>query len=306
MRMSNFNYLVKRGIGSVFRNAMMSIASFFVLLVSLLLIGLSVLVAMDLNVVVASIEEKNEVDVFVYGDVETSVLNHISDALSNNPNVKPGGVIFYSKDEAFEDEKKKMEEQGDEFGELFEYLPENPYPHTFKVTVQDISHISETADEFRTIEGVEKVTASQDFASALVNIRSTLTVIASAILIGLIVTSIIIIYNSIRSSVFARAKEINIMKVVGATNSFVKIPFFIEGMFIGVAAGAASWAITKVVYDALIQLFRDDFTIWQIFGLAEMVKFDDVMWYMLAANCILGALLGAIGTIMSTGKYVKV
>ncbi|MBR5090508.1 MAG: permease-like cell division protein FtsX [Ruminiclostridium sp.] len=300
MRMSNFNYLVKRGVGSVFRNGMMSLASFFVLLVSLLLIGLSVLVAMDIGVIMSNIEEKNEIDVYVYGDVPQSTLNHITDALNANPNRL--NVVFYSKEQAWEDKQNEMPEMK----ELFEYLPENPMPHTFRVTVKDISLISETADEFRTIEGVEKVTAPYDFASALVNIRSTLTVIAGAILVVMVATSIIIIYNAIRSSVFSRSKEINIMKVVGATNSFVKIPFFIEGMFIGVAAGAASWAITKVTYEALVQLFREDITIWRIFGLAEMVQFDTVTWYLLAANCILGALLGAIGTIISTGKYVRV
>ncbi|MBO6229115.1 MAG: permease-like cell division protein FtsX [Ruminiclostridium sp.] len=298
--MSNFSYLVKRGVGSVFRNTMMSVASFFVLLVSLLLIGLSVLVAMDINVVMTNIEEKNEIDVYVYGNVEQSVLNHIYDALDSNPNKL--SVVFYSKDEAWADKQNEMPEMK----ELFEYLPENPMPHTYRVTVKDISKISDTADEFRSIEGVEKVTAPYDFASALVNIRSTLSVIAGAILVVMIVTSIIIIYNAIRSSVFARAKEINIMKVVGATNSFVKIPFFIEGMFIGVAAGAASWFITKITYEAIVQLFREDITIWSIFGLANMVQFDQVTWYFLAANCILGALLGAIGTIISTGKYVRV
>ncbi|MBQ3841218.1 MAG: ABC transporter permease [Ruminiclostridium sp.] len=300
MRMSNFNYLVRRGVGSVFRNGMMSLASFSVLLVSLLLMGLGVLVAMDLNIVLSNIEEKNEISVYVYGDVSDDVLNHITDALNANPNRL--GVVFYSKEQAWEDKKNEMPEMA----ELFEYLPENPMPHTFRVTVKDISRISETADEFRTIEGVEKVTAPYDFASALVDIRNTLSIIAVAILVAMIVTSIIIIYNAIRSSVFARKKEINIMKVVGATNAFVKIPFFIEGMFIGVTAGGASWFLTKVTYEALVQLFEGDVTIWRIFGLVNIVQFDDVMWYLLAANCVLGAFLGAIGTIISTGKYVKV
>lgn len=300
MRMSNFNYLVRRGVGSVFRNGMMSIASFSVLLVSLLLMGLGVLVAMDLNIVLSNIEEKNEIDVYVYGDVSDDVLNHITDALNANPNRL--GVVFYSKEQAWEDKQNEMPEMA----ELFEYLPENPMPHTFRVTVKDISRISETAEEFRTIEGVEKVSAPYDFASALVDIRNTLSIIASAILVAMIITSIIIIYNAIRSSVFSRKKEINIMKVVGATNSFVKIPFFIEGMFIGIAAGAASWFVTKLTYEALVQLFEGDITIWRIFGLVNIIQFDDVMWYMLAANCLLGAFLGAIGTIISTGKYVKV
>ena len=300
MKMSNFGYLVRRGIGSVFKNAMMSLASFSVLMVSLLLIGLSVIVAMDIGVILSNIEEKNEIDVYVYGDVQQSVLTHITGALNENPNTQ--SVTYYSKDEAWADEQAKMPEMA----ELFEYLPENPMPHTFRVTVKDISVITQTAAEFETIEGVEKVTAPYDFASALVNIRSTLSVIAGTLLVIMVITSVVIVYNSIRSSVFIRKKEINIMKVVGATNSFVKIPFFIEGMFIGVAAGAASWFLTKVSYEALVQLFEDDITIWRIFGLGNIIRFDSITWYVLAANCLLGALLGAIGTIISTGKYVKV
>ncbi len=300
MKMSNFGYLVKRGIGSVFKNAMMSLASFCVLLVSLLLLGLSALIAMDISVVLSNIEEKNEIDVYVYGDVEQSVLTHIADAIDNNVNT--GTVIFYSKEEAWADKQAEMPDMS----ELFEYLPENPMPHTFRVTVKDISIISQTADEFATIEGVEKVSAPYDFASALVNIRSTLTVIAVALLAVMVITSVIIIYNAIRSSVYSRKKEINIMKVVGATNAFVKIPFFIEGMFIGIVAGVASWGLTKVTYEAIVQLFKDDVTIWEIFGLVNIIPFDDVTWYVLAANCLLGALLGAIGTVISTGKYVKV
>lgn len=304
MKISNFGYLVKRGIGSVFRNALMSIASFCVMLISLLLVGMTVLVSMDISVILSNIEEKNEIDVFVYGDVEETVLNHISDSISVNLNTQ--NVIFYSKSDAWKDEKDKMMDDKPELVKLFEYLPDNPMPHTFKVTVKDISLIAQTADEFRTIDGVEEVTAPYDFSSALVSIRSTLSVIAAALLVIMIVTSVIVVYNSIRSSVFIRKKEINIMKVVGATNSFVKIPFFIEGLFIGILSGVASWGLTKVIYDAVVQLFRDDITIWNIFGLGNLIQFDSITWYVLAANCILGALLGAIGTIISTGKYVKV
>lgn len=300
MRMSNFSYLVKKGVGSVFKNAMMSFASFCVLLVSLFLVSLSSLIAIDIGVILSNIEEKNEIEVFVYGDVEESVLTHIADAIDINTNT--GSVIFYSKDEAWADEQAKRPE----VAELFDYLPENPMPHTFRVTVKDISLISQTADEFMTIEGVEKVVAPYDFASALVDIRSTLTFIGLSLLGVMILTSIIIIYNSIRSSVHARQKELNIMKVVGATNSFVKIPFFIEGMFIGVVAGAASWFITKVTYEAVIGLFKENLEIWQIFGLVDVIAFDSVTWIVLAANCVLGAFLGAIGTVISTAKYLKV
>lgn len=300
MRMSNFSYLVKRGVSSVFRNAMMSFASFCVLLVSLFLVSITCLIAIDMSVVLSNIEEKNEIDVFVSGEVTQEQLTHITDAIDINTNTER--FVFYSKDEAWADQ----EAANPEFTELFDSLEENPMPHTFRVTVKDISIISQTADEFATIEGVEQVAAPYDFASALVDIRSTLTVIGVTLLAVLILTSIIIIYNSIRSSVFTRQKELNIMKVVGATNSFVKIPFFIEGMFIGIAAGVASWFITKVTYEAFVGLFQSNFEIWQILGMVNVMPFGDVTWIVLAANCVLGALLGAIGTVISTAKYLKV
>ena len=303
MRMSNFSYLVKRGVGSVFRNAMMSFASFCVLLVSLFLVSLSCLVAFDIGVVLSNIEEKNEIDVFVDGSATQEQLTHITDAIDINTNTER--FVFYSKDEAWADEEAKNPEFTKSF-EAFNAIHENPMPHTFRVTVKDISIISQTADEFSTIQGVQSVAAPYDFASALVDIRSTLTVIGIALLAVLILTSIIIIYNSIRSSVFTRQKELNIMKVVGATNAFVKIPFFIEGMFIGIAAGVASWFITKITYEAVIGLFQSNFEIWQVLGMVDIMPFSDVTWIVLAANCVLGALLGAIGTVISTAKYLKV
>ena len=303
MRMSNFSYLVKRGVGSVFRNAMMSFASFCVLLVSLFLVSVSCLLAYDLGVVFANIEEKNEIDVFVQGSVTQEQLTHITDAININTNTDR--FIFYSKDEAWADQQASNPEFTEVFDQ-FNAIEENPMPHTFRVTVKDISIISQTADEFATIEGVEKVAAPYDFASALVDIRSTLTAIGITLLVVLILTSIIIIYNSIRSSVFTRQKELNIMKVVGATNAFVKIPFFIEGMFIGIAACVASWFITKLTYDAIVGLFQSNFEIWQIFGMVDIMSFESVTWIVLSANCVLGTLLGTIGTVISTAKYLKV
>jgi cell division transport system permease protein len=96
------------------------------------------------------------------------------------------------------------------------------------------------------------------------------------------------------------------MKHVGATNSFIKFPFFIEGMFIGVLAGAASWFLTKIAYEAVVSLFSSEITLLQIFGLTNLIGFNDITWIVLAANCTAGAFLGAIGTIFSMGKHLKV
>lgn len=299
MRGSNFSYLVKQGIVSVWRNRMMSFASFCVIMVSLLLISLAALIAADLNVVIGNAEDKNEVLVYV-DDADEDALLHIEEAIKSNSYTER--VVFYSKEEAFEAQKERMEE----YAEVLNSLRENPLPDTFRVTVNDLSKMNEVKRAFESIDGVEQVSAPYDFATVLVSLRTTLSIIAGAMLIALVIVSVVIVYNAARTSVFARRKEIGIMKSVGATNSFIKFPFFIEGMFIGVVAGAVSWLLTKIAYEALVSFFAGDLTIWQVLGLSNVIQFDDVRWYMLAFNCLVGALLSAIGTVFSMGKHLKV
>lgn len=299
MRGSNFSYLVKQGIVSVWHNRMMSFASFCIIMVSLLLISLAALVAADINVVIGSAEDKNEVLVYVL-DVTDEQLVKIEEQLKSNGYTQ--SVVFFSKEDAFEEQKEKMPDYVD----LLEALKENPMPDTFRVTLKDISTINEAKATFENIEGVDEVSAPYDFASVLVSLRTTLTIIAGAMLIALIIVCIVIVYNSSRTSVFARRKEIGIMKSVGATNAFIKFPFFIEGMFIGVLAGIVSWYLTKVAYEALVSFFAEDITIWKVLGLSNVIQFHDVIWYVLAFNCIAGAVLSAIGTVFSMGKHLKV
>ena len=299
MKGSNFRYLIKQGIVSVWHNRMMSFASFCIIMVSLLLISLCVLVAMDISIVIEGAEEKNEMLVYV-DNADEEQLVRIEEKIKSHSYV--ANVVFYSKEEAWEDQKAQMED----YAELFEALRENPMPDTFRVTLSDLTMIESACDTFAAIEGVESVSAPYDFASVLVSLRTTLTIIAGAMLIALVIVSIVIVYNSARTSVFARRKEIGIMKSVGATNAFIKFPFFIEGMFIGVVAGAVSWFLTKLAYESLVSFFAGDLTIWQILGLVNVIPFNDVIWIVLGANCLAGAFLGATGTLFSMGKHLKV
>ncbi len=301
MRGSNFSYLVKQGIVSVWHNRMMSFASFCIMMVSLLLIGLAALFAVDIGIIIGNVEDKNEVIVFVETDATSTDITHITDVL--NSNIYKQSVRFKSKEEAWDEYREKM---GEDYYLLFDYLGDNPMPNTFIVTLNDITKIDTIVTEFKQISGVEKVSAPYDFANFLVSIRTTFTVIGGAVLIALIVVCLVIVYNTARTSVYSRRMEISIMKHVGATNSFIKFPFFIEGMFIGIIAGGVSWLLTKLAYESVISLFLGDVTILKVLGLVNIIPFDTVNWYVLAANCILGALLGAVGTIFSMGKHLRV
>lgn len=300
MRTSNVTYLVKKGISSIWKNFLMSFASFCILMVSLLLVSCAVLLMMNVNKIMSNIEDTNEITIYLKEDISDKQVEHIKSVLEKNQDITD--VKYYSKEQALDDFRDNMAE----YSELLDYLDKNPMPETFLVRVKDLSKIRHVVNTVNDIEGVEQTKAPYDFASVLVQIRNTFTLIGGAVLIALVVVSIVIVSNSIRTSVFARRSEISIMRYVGATSGFIKAPFFVEGMFIGILAGAAAWGLTWLIYDSVFALFSADLTVWQMFGFYGLTPFGDIMWYVLAVNCAAGALLGAVGTVFSTGKYLKV
>ena len=300
MRTSNVTYLVKKGISSIWKNFLMSFASFCILMVSLLLVSCAVLLMMNVNKIMSNIEDTNEITIYLKEDISDKQVEHIKSVLEKNQDITD--VKYYSKEQALDDFRDNMAE----YSELLDYLDKNPMPETFLVRVKDLSKIRHVVNTVNDIEGVEQTKAPYDFASVLVQIRNTFTLIGGAVLVALVVVSIVIVSNSIRTSVFARRNEISIMRYVGATSGFIKAPFFVEGMFIGILAGAAAWGFTWLIYDSVFALFSADLTVWQMFGFYGLTPFGDIMWYVLAVNCAAGALLGAVGTVFSTGKYLKV
>lgn len=300
MRTSNATYLVKKGISSVWKNFLMSFASFSILMVSLLLVSCALLMMMNVNKIMTNIEDTNEITIYLQENVTDKQVEHIKSVLDKNSELTD--VRYYSKEEALADFRNDMAE----YSELLDYLDENPMPETFLVRVKELSNIRRVVSTVSELDGVEQVKAPYDFASVLVHIRNTFSIIGGAVLIALVAVSIVIVSNSIRTSVYARRNEINIMRYVGATSGFIKTPFFVEGMFIGILAGAASWGLCWLVYDSVYSLFSADLTLWQMFGFYGFTPFQDIMWIVLAANCAAGALLGAVGTVISTGKHIKV
>ena len=305
MKWYNFTFLVKKGIHAVWHNRMMTFASFCVLLVSLLMVGLCLLAGLNVNQVLDYVEDQNEVLVFADGELEEGQINQIKIALTNS--VYCERMTFRDKDATWAQWRNNTPEAGPIYGYIDDYMGDyNPMPHTFIVTINDLTKISDAVRDYSQIEGIYKVSAPHDFAAFLIGVRNTLTVIGGGVIAALIAICLVIIYNSARASVFSRRQEINIMKYVGATNSFVKTPFFIEGMVIGILAGAASWGLTKIAYSSIISMFGNDITLWQALGLTNLIPFNDISLIVLGLNCAAGAVLSAVGTIMSMGKHLKV
>lgn len=279
----------------------MSVASFCILMVSLLLIGFTTLFIANINSIVGGIENKNEVIIFLEDDIDDESIEQMGEKLKNSENIS--SVTFYSKEEAFEEMKAGMSNAE----ELFQYIgDDSPLPDSYRVKVKDIEKMSSTLMEINKMDGIYTVKAPNDFVNILKELKSFISIISVTILAALIIVSLVIISNAERASVEMRKREIEIMKYVGATNSFVKIPFFVEGMFIGVLAGAAAAVITILGYSELGNVLMQDTTLWTAFGVSGLININSVMWKIILGYIAAGALISAVGTVMSTRKYVKV
>ena len=225
MKLSGVRYLTRQGFDNVWKNRMMAFASFCVLLVSLLLVGLSILFYININSIIGGIENKNEVIVFLDENITPAQTMETEVLLKQIDNIDE--VRFYSKDDAFEDMKKSMSE----YEELFDSLgDDNPLVDSFRIKIKDISLTSETVTLINELDHIYSIRAPYDFVNILTEMKKIITLVASAIIIALAIVSMVIISNTTKASVFARRNEISIMKYVGATNTFIRIPFFVEGM----------------------------------------------------------------------------
>ena len=279
----------------------MAFASFCVLLVSLLLVGLSILFYININSIIGGIENKNEVIVFLDENITPAQTMETEVLLKQIDNIDE--VRFYSKDDAFEAMKKSMSE----YEELFDSLgDDNPLVDSFRIKIKDISLTSETVTLINELDHIYSIRAPYDFVNILTEMKKIITLVASAIIIALAIVSMVIISNTTKASVFARRNEISIMKYVGATNTFIRIPFFVEGMITGMAAGIAATVITWLGYDAVVDLLTNEVNILNIIGMGSIVSFSDIVLKVALSYILAGAFVGALGSVLSTRKHLNV
>lgn len=303
MKLSSMNYLFGQGMKNIWTNRIMSVASFCILSVSLLLIGFTMLFTANINRFVSGVENKNEVVIFLDEDVDSVMASAMENTIRNIHNVE--SVTFYSKDEALEDMKKSMD--SDNADQLFSYVGEdNPLPDAFRIRIADIEEISPTLMDINRLDGIDSIKSPTDFINILTGLKRFIGIISAVILLALIVVSLVIISNAARASVDIRKREIAIMKLVGATNTFIKVPFFVEGMFLGALAGIFASAVTCVGYSELVNVLSQDMTIWSIMSVNGFIPMSEFVVKLVIGYAAAGMIISAFGTVMSTRKYLKV
>ncbi|MBE6847711.1 MAG: ABC transporter permease [Ruminococcus sp.] len=299
MKLSSFRYLVSQGFDNVWKNRVMAFASFCVLLVSLLLVGISVLFYININAVIGSIEDKNEVIVYLLDETDDARIEEIGKQLTAMDNVS--AVTLYSREEAFADLKASM----NDYTQVFESLgDDNPLPDAYRIRVNDIAQMEETVAAANAIPDVEYVSAPDSFVELLTELRRVIAIIAIAIIIALLIVSMVIISNTTRASVFARRREISIMQSVGATKAFIRFPFFVEGMVNGFMAGAVATLLTWFTYDSLVDMLGN-FNVLSTIGLGSIIPYESIAIWVTVAYILAGSLIGALGSVFSTRAHLK-
>ena len=303
MKASSFRYLLKEGFRGFWVNRLMSLASIGVLIACMLLIGAAVLVSININSIVGYVEDQNEMVVFVQDDVPESDVDGIEEQLNQTDNLTD--VIFVSKEEALAQTLESVGEQDEFFEDLKD---QNPMPFSFRVKVDDLSKLAETQQAIEQIDGVDYARAPTEIAGTLTTIKH-IVYVAGIVIVGiLLVVSMIIISNTIKITVFNRRKEINIMKYVGATDGFIKMPFLVEGILLGLISAILSFFLLWGGYNLLIY-YVDQAPVssqWIQEAFMNVVPFTAVARQLALGFGVGGILLGALGSLVFVRKYLKV
>lgn len=292
MRLSGLGYLLKEGIKSIWLNRMMSLASIGVLVSCLLLTGSAELITLNVASVVEDIGGENVTRVFLQQEVTDLEGVYIQDEISKIDNV--ADTKFVSKNEAIMEYQDTLRE------DIFEQLmgEGNPLPNSVDVTLTDLSLYDETMAKITAIEGVDEVRDTREIAEKLTSLSTLVSSVSLWIVLALSLISIFIISNTIRMTMYSRRFEISIMKSVGATDTFVRVPFVFEGMIIGLISGVIGSLLLTFVYDAVMQGMQN---ILQF----NFIPYDKLAPFVWIAFIVAGMVIGMLGSILSIGRYLR-
>lgn len=292
--MEKLRYFLREGLKNIWVNRMMTIASVSVLTICLLLLGSSLVVSVYVRGLMSQIEDTNQIMIYLKDSVDQKGIDAMSDTLRAMPNVH--NVVFISKQEALESQKKEL---GDKGTLLQGYENDNFYPNAFRVQVRNMNQYSATVASINRLDGVETIKSNSNIARKLNNISRVIRIVGLWLFALMAVVSLFLISNTIKVAVYVRRREINIMKFVGATDSFIRWPFVIEGAAMGLISGAVAIVAQWYVYRQLIR---------RLFAVINVQATIEPAHLALMGVCFVlsGIVVGVLGSAISMRRYLRV
>jgi len=305
MRFSSFTYLVGQGLHNLIANRLMTFASMGVLTVCMLLIGTAGLFGVNVDAVIDHLGDQNEVVVFMQRGLSEEETTAADATIRAIPGVI--GVTYVSPDEYL----LTYDEMLKDYVDLYEsFKDRNPLSAIYRVTVdgsEDLqATMSSVVSQLHGISGVDSVSALLEMADTFTTIQRVVTYGSYGLVAVLALVSMVVINNTIRITVFNRRKEIGIMKLVGATNGFIRFPFFVEGVTSGLIAAGVSSGIVCGAYYALTRWYAENpSSLSQMLG-GTLVPLEEVWYYVVGGFVLFGFVLCGIGTATSIRKHLNV
>lgn len=288
-------YFIKEGFSSIFTHGFMSFASVTIIVACLIIMGTFVLLALNINSLVADLESQNEMLAYVDETLTEEEARALQPQLEALPNV--ASVEFMSRDEAMDDFMAQYEDDS-----LFEDLDSSILRDRYTVHLDDLSLMSQTQRDLLTVTGIAKVNAHTEIARGFITVRNIVSIVSVVLVAILFVVSLSIMSNTIKLATFDRREEIAIMKMVGATNSFIRWPFVWEGLILGLTGALLAFLIQWGIYS----LIADRISASSLMTLMTVIPFKELAVPIVCVFLGMGFIVGVGGSLMAIRKFLKV
>ncbi len=291
----SIRYFLHEGLHSIVVHGFMSFAAVTVIAACLLITGTFSLVAYNIEILISGLESQNEIAVYIDETYTREQALALKEQILSVDNVKE--VVFVSKEELFDE---YLEELGDDAAVMEDLREDNPLRDSYRVVMEDVSRHEETVEALEQTQGIASTNSEKEISDRLIQIRRVVNAVSYTLIALLGAVSIFIISNTVKLAMFARREEIAVMKMVGATNGFIRTPFVIEGVALGLMAAVvaffAEWGVYTYIVTELVQGTA-------IFG---MVEFETFGLRLLGILICAGLVLGVGGSVLTIRKFLKV
>lgn len=297
MKRNNFGYFFREGLGSIFSHGFMSFASVCVIVACLIIMGSFTLLVLNVNNMIEKWESENQVVAFVdeeLSDAEARALETKLEAIEN-----VSDAVFVSRDDAF---AKYLSEFDEDENELFADLEPTVLRHRYMIYLDDIEYMAETQKRIEEVDGIAKVNAHLEISEGFVSISRVVGIVSLTIILVLLIVSMFIMANTIKLTTFDRREEIAIMRLVGATNGFIRWPFVFEGLLLGLFGSLVAFLLQWGIYEFVVVQIERSTTM----RIIETLSFGQIALPLLGVFVATGFIVGIGGSLTVIRKYLKV
>ena len=295
MKLNNLGYLLKEGFRGIFLHGFMSFAAVCVTVACLVIVGSFSALAYNLDEMVQELNQTSEILVYIDADLSDAEARSIGTKINLLDNVLQ--ATFVSREEALQD--FVADHDGDS---AFSGVQASDLRHRYVVTLEDNTKMKETDAQLKQLPGVAKTNAAYELAEGFTTIQNVLHMVSAAVIVVLLIVSLLIISNTVKLAMYDRKDEIAIMKMVGATNGFIRLPFVVEGFTLGMMGAILAFGLEWVGYDALIQKIAAVDAL-QLFN---FVPFQALLIPMVIVFAAAGMFVGIVGSWTSIRKFMNV